>query len=84
MMLRLKENPGDIDLLASVDAAVEMGNALPFEVTFWEIQNIYWEMLQAAYPEYRFRSGQGDEQAGEWIRLFSTLGGKLSVRLPEG
>jgi alpha-amylase/alpha-mannosidase (GH57 family) len=84
MMLRLKENPGDIDLLASIDAAVEMGNALPFVVNFWKTQNYYWEMLQATYPEYRLRAGQGDEDAGEWVRLFSALGAKLSVLLPEG
>ncbi len=84
MMLRLKEDPGDIDLLASIDAAVEMGNALPFVVNFWKTQNYYWEMLQAVYPEYRVRAGQGDEKAGEWVRLFAALGAKLSVRLPEG
>ena len=84
MMQRLKEDPGNIDLLASLDAAVEMGNTLPFVVNFWKTQNLYWEMLQAAYPEYRVRAGQGDEGAGEWVRLFSALGAKLSVRLPEG
>ena len=83
MMLRLKEDPGDIDLLASIDAAVEMGNALPFVVNFWKTQNYYWEMLQAVYPEYRVRAGQGDEKAGEWVRLFTALGAKLSVRIPE-
>jgi alpha-amylase/alpha-mannosidase (GH57 family) len=83
MMLRLKEDPGDIDLLASIDAAVEMGNALPFVVNFWKTQNYYWEMLQTTYPEYRLRAGQGDEDAGKWCRLFSALGEKLSVRLPE-
>ncbi len=83
MMLRLREDPADLDLLAHLDAAVEVGNTLPFEVAFWKTQNIYWEMLQKVYPEYRFRAGHGDEEAKEWVRLFFSLGTRLSVRLPE-
>jgi hypothetical protein len=83
MMLRFRENPDDIELLAHLDAAVEMGNALPFGVVFWKTQNLYWEMLKTVYPEYRFRAGQGEKTAGEWVRLFSSLGTKLSVCLPE-
>jgi alpha-amylase/alpha-mannosidase (GH57 family) len=83
MTRRFSENPDDIELLAHLDAAVEMGNALPFEVVFWKTQNLYREMLKTVYPEYRFRVLQGEEKAGEWVRLFSSLGTKLSVRLPE-
>jgi alpha-amylase/alpha-mannosidase (GH57 family) len=84
MMSWFSENPDDIALLADLDAAVGMGNAMPFEVAFWKAQNTYWEMLQEVYPKFRLRAGQGDEDAGEWVRLFSALGEKLSVRLPEG
>jgi len=84
MMLVFRENPDDIVLLAQIDAAVEMGNSLPFEVTFWKSQNLYWEMLETVYEEYRSRAASGDEGGGEWIRLFSSLGTKLSVALPEG
>jgi alpha-amylase/alpha-mannosidase (GH57 family) len=83
MMLAFRENPADIVLLAHIDDAVEMGNSLPFEVTFWKTQNLYWEMLQEVYPKFRFRASQGDENAREWVRLFSALGSKLSVRIPE-
>jgi alpha-amylase/alpha-mannosidase (GH57 family) len=83
MMRRMLDNPDDKDLLAHIDAAVEMGNNLPFGVVFWKTQNIYWQMLQEVYPKFRFLSGQGDEDAGEWVRLFSALGEKLSVRLPK-
>ena len=83
MMLRFRENPDDIELLAHLDAAVEIGNAPPFEVVFWKTQNLYWGMLKTVYPEYRFRVLQGEEAAREWVRLFSDLGTKLSVRLSE-
>jgi hypothetical protein len=83
-MLAFRENPDDIVLLAQIDAAVEMGTSLPFEVTFWKTQNLYWEMLETVLTEYRSRAALGDEDAGEWVRLFSSLGSKLSVALPEG
>ncbi|MGB7970800.1 MAG: DUF3536 domain-containing protein [Candidatus Deferrimicrobiaceae bacterium] len=84
MMHAFRENADDIVLLAQIDAAVEMGNSLPFEVTFWKTQNLYWEMLETVLTEYRSRAALGDEDAGEWVRLFSSLGSKLSVALPEG
>lgn len=84
MMLAFRENSDNIVLLAQIDAAVEMGNSLPFEVTFWKSQNLYWEMLEAVFPGYRSRAALGDEGAGEWVRLFSSLGENLSVALPEG
>jgi len=84
LMLAFHENPDDIVLLAQIDAAVEMGTSLPFEVTFWKTQNLYWEMLETVLTEYRSRAALGDEDAGEWVRLFSSLGTKLSVALPEG
>ncbi|MGA7104634.1 MAG: DUF3536 domain-containing protein [Candidatus Deferrimicrobiaceae bacterium] len=83
MMLAFRENPDDIVLLAQIEAAVEMENSLPFEVTFWKTQNLYWEMRETIFSEYRSRAAQGDEGAGEWVRLFSALGEKLSVRIPE-
>ena len=84
MMHAFRENPDDIVLLAQIDAAVEMGNSLPFEVTFWKTQNLYWEMLETVLTEYRSRAALGDDVAGEWVRLFSSLGSRLSVALPEG
>ncbi|MDX1814751.1 MAG: DUF3536 domain-containing protein, partial [Thermodesulfobacteriota bacterium] len=84
MMLSFCENPEDIVLLAQIDAAVEMGTSLPFAVTFWKTQNLYWEMRETVFARYRSLAARGDESAGEWIRLFTALGAKLSVTLPEG
>ena len=84
MMLAFRENPDDVVLLSQIDAAVEMGTSLPFEVTFWKTQNLYWEMRETVFAGYRSRAALGDEAAGEWIRLFAALGTKLSVTLPEG
>jgi alpha-amylase/alpha-mannosidase (GH57 family) len=78
-----RKSPEDLPLLQRLDAAVEMGNALPFEVPFWETQNVFFEMLQSVRPAFLLRASQGEEKAREWIARFSGLGAKLSVRVPE-
>ncbi len=83
MMFAFREKSDDIVLLAQIDAAVEMGISLPFTVNFWKTQNVFWEMRDPVYTGYRSRAALGDEAAAEWVRLFSALGAKLSVRLPE-
>ena len=82
MMARFLEDPDDLDQLRRLNAAVEMGDALPFEVTFWKSQNLFFEALQGVYPRYGARKAGGDSAAEEWVALFSALGEKLSVRVP--
>ncbi len=81
MMQRFRAAPDDLDLLRRLDAAVEMGNSLPFEVVFWKTQNVYWEMLQTVWPAYRSRARHGDDEAREWVELFASLGNRLSVHV---
>ena len=52
MMLAFHEDPDDVVLLAQIDAAVEMGTSLPFEVTFWKTQNLYWDMRETVITSY--------------------------------
>ena len=84
MMGRFLEDPDDLDMLRRLNAAVEMGNDLPFEVTFWKSQNLFFEVLQSIAPRYRERAGRNDADAPEWLALFSSLGEKLFVHVPEG
>jgi hypothetical protein len=58
-----------------------MGRALPFPVTFWKTQNLFYEMLQIDYPKFLQWVEDGDERAAEWVRHFSLLGEKLSIRV---
>jgi hypothetical protein len=37
-------------------------------------------MLQTAYPEFQ-RKAEKEEEAREWVRLFTSLGEKLYVRV---
>jgi alpha-amylase/alpha-mannosidase (GH57 family) len=76
MMARFVSNPDDIFLLNSLVAAVELTRSTPFAVDLYKVQNLYYEMLQTTYPEYRKRTKAGRE----WLTQFASLGEKLSIR----
>jgi len=76
MMAGFVSNPDDIFLLNSLVAAVELAWSTPFAVDLWKVQNLYYEMLQTTYPEYRKRT-KADR---EWLTQFASLGEKLSIR----
>lgn len=72
--------PLDQTLLTHLDAVIGLARSLPFEADLWKVQNIYYELLQAVYPDLKEKSGQGDQDAGVWVNQFSALGDKLQVR----
>ncbi len=76
--------PEDRSLLAQLDAAVGLACSLPFEVDVWQAQNVYYELLQAVYPQMKAEAAAGFADAHAWVRLFRALGAKLRFRLPPG
>ncbi len=78
---RLSAEPRDLSLLEELDAAVGMAVALPFEVTLWRVQNLYYNLMLTAYQEFRTTSGNGDRGTNGWGERFRALGTKLSVRV---
>ncbi|MBI5342923.1 MAG: DUF3536 domain-containing protein [Deltaproteobacteria bacterium] len=78
---RFRAAPTELSLLQSLEAVVGMGRALPFRVDFRKTQNLFYEMLQSVYPVFLQRSAGGDERAEEWVRRFTGLGEKLSIRV---
>ena len=81
MVDRLAINPTDLEMLKKSDEAVGILPSLPFQVNLWKVQNIFYDLLQTVYPGWRERAHQGDEKARKWIRHFSILGERLSVRV---
>jgi alpha-amylase/alpha-mannosidase (GH57 family) len=71
LLERLRENPGDTDLLRRVEAVVDLARSAPFKVDLWQAQNRCYDLLQAA-------SG---EAAPEWAPQLRRLAGKLGVRV---
>jgi alpha-amylase/alpha-mannosidase (GH57 family) len=78
---RFHQDPYDLDSCQQLVAAVMLGKDLPFEVDFWRVQNIYYEMLISVYPQWRQRAEQGHEEARAWVEHFVALGEKLSIRV---
>ncbi|MFH1124840.1 MAG: DUF3536 domain-containing protein [Pseudomonadota bacterium] len=77
----LLEQPGELPRLESLNNAVALFTALPFEVNKRKIQNIYYEILLKVYPDLRAKAEQGDEGLKAWVHHFRELGEGLLIRL---
>jgi alpha-amylase/alpha-mannosidase (GH57 family) len=80
MAEEFREKPEDFSLLQALDSVTGLLESLPFEVNLRRIQNLFYTVLQTAYPEFQ-KKAEKDEAAGEWVRLFASLGEKLYVRV---
>jgi len=76
-----RAQPGELAALQRLDTVTGLARFLPFEVSLWKAQNVYYDILQIVYPDFRMKAEQGDEEAQEWLRHFISLGDKLLVRV---
>lgn len=67
-------------LLQELDSVVSLVQALPFEVNLRKVQNIFYALLQNAYPGLKQR-GKKYKKARTWVKVFKPLGEKLMVRV---
>ena len=81
LVTSLRDNPSELKYLEQLEAAAGIAKSLPFEVNLWKVQNIYYEMVHTAYPEWLWRAEHGDEPAHNWVSRFVALGGKLAIRM---
>jgi len=83
---RLAENfrqqPAEHALLEKLNSVLDLVTDLPFEVTLWKAQNIYYELFQTVYPEWQWKAEQGYEDAREWVKRFKALSGKMLIQVP--
>ncbi|MGH9868833.1 MAG: DUF3536 domain-containing protein [Candidatus Polarisedimenticolia bacterium] len=77
LIARLRDEPSNMELLRTLEAAAGLVGRLPFEVDTRRVQNLYYDMLQGVQPRYRERT---DPQAVDWIAHFTSLGDRLWVR----
>jgi alpha-amylase/alpha-mannosidase (GH57 family) len=83
MMGRFVSNTEDLPLLNELVAAVSLSHPIPFKVDLWRVQNVYYEMLNSKYPDYRERGSLGDIFAKEWVSAFTKLGEELSMAVDQ-
>ncbi len=84
MIRRLAGNPEDLSLIDELNLAVNLAASLPFEMNLWTVQNIYYGMLQSAYPEFEARSARAEIAARKWLGRFTALGERLGMRVATG
>jgi alpha-amylase/alpha-mannosidase (GH57 family) len=73
LMAALTTEPADIERLQSVLEAVLLARDLPFPVDLWRVQNIFWDMMNNAYPRLKTKK--------EWADRFITLGKLLNIQV---
>lgn len=75
----LATDPADVKGLATLQTIATMARSMPFDVDVWQVQNIYFALLQEYYPMYVARAAEGDGHATEWTDTFEKLGDQLAV-----
>jgi alpha-amylase/alpha-mannosidase (GH57 family) len=68
--------------LGKVREATGLLVRLPFAVDLWRVQNIFYVLMQSAYPKMRKLKAEGDQTAQEWVMLFEDLAQHLAIKLP--
>jgi hypothetical protein len=77
-MVRLEETAGEFESHTDLENAIELAEnlrKLPFELNFWQAQNIWNELLR--------RGGGGDSWTEEWKESYKRLGHLLNIAVEE-
>ncbi|HSB52133.1 MAG TPA: DUF3536 domain-containing protein [Dissulfurispiraceae bacterium] len=77
LMNVLRQHPFDLNLLIETQRTVESLRALPFEMNYWHMENVYFKIARSGYAEALERSRTGDGEARRWLAVFSYLGDLL-------
>jgi hypothetical protein len=75
MMSAFAVIPADIEKLRELLAAVTLAHGLPFPVDLWKVQNIFWNIMNNVYPQFKTNK--------EWVENFTALGKLLNIRVVE-
>jgi len=81
MAERLLGRPGDSASLHTLESAIELANAAPFEVNLWRCQNIYFELAQRVFNDFFTRAEQGSAEARDWMDRFISMGELLRIQV---
>jgi alpha-amylase/alpha-mannosidase (GH57 family) len=80
-MTALLEEPENDQHLTELLLLVEAVALLPVEVNLWQIQNIYWTMLQSRASDLRSNDGETSERRS-WSEAVRKLGQLLFFNVP--
>jgi hypothetical protein len=81
MMTELIIIPDEMELLNYMGDAVSLAVNMPFSVDLWNVQNLYWQLLNEHYPTFVRKARRGDQSAAEWTKVFELMGERLKIRI---
>jgi len=68
--------PQDLPTLQRMNEIFSIVNSLPFQVSLWKVQNLFYGLEQTLYPRVGERQ---DSESRQWVRQFTDLGAKLGI-----
>ena len=74
----ISKNPLEVSSLKKLDTGLNLLPLVPFTVTLWKIQNLFYDLLQNLYPTVHEKEKQY-KSVQEWERVFTSLCEKLSL-----
>ncbi|MGQ0560743.1 MAG: DUF3536 domain-containing protein [Gemmatimonadota bacterium] len=77
----LEADPANLQKLTTLERTATIARSMPFEIDVWQVQNIYFSLLQEQYPALLARAQQDETQAQQWTESFERLGDQLAVHV---
>jgi len=74
----LGSDDADLSRLEHLTAAVRMVASLPLDVDLWNVENLYYRMMNEWLPELR---QEDDADSSNWVEHFSALGEALGIKV---
>ncbi len=76
-----REQPANVEHVQTLLTGVDLGRELPFEPNLWTPQNVYFELMQAAFETLAQQAADGNDEAELWVARFLELGEKLGIEV---
>jgi (1->4)-alpha-D-glucan 1-alpha-D-glucosylmutase len=80
---RLREEPGNLPLLTLLREVIDLSRSRTFDVGLWLVQNVYFHLMHAAFPDFLKQLEEGDAAALPWLEQFVLLGDTLGVQITD-
>lgn len=77
LMRQFQKHPQNLALLRKIVSLLDVLKELPFAVSLWKVENLYYQMFRTVYPELM---ASGSVPA-EWCDDFLELGRRLRIRV---
>ncbi len=77
---RLADDTDNIAILDTTGSFLEVLSPLKLNLDLWKAENTFFAISKTVYNQKSTLAQNGDEIAGKWLTLFTTLGQYLDVR----